>query len=53
MSHEEAAWDLVARGEGILEDLAELLRALSYKVRKDLGRTIPERFVDWNPGRKN
>ena len=49
MSHEEAAFDLVGRGPDILIDLAELLRALAYKIRSEIGRPIPERFRDWRP----
>lgn len=49
MSHEEAAFALVARGEDVLIDLAELLRALAYKIRAEMGRTVPERFRQWRP----
>ena len=49
MSHEEAAFALVARGEDVLIDLAELLRALAYRIRSEMGKNIPERFVAWNP----
>ena len=49
MSHEEAAFALVSRGEDVLIDLAELLRALAYKIRAEMGRQVPERFTEWNP----
>jgi predicted DNA-binding protein YlxM (UPF0122 family) len=49
MSHEEAAFALVARGEDILTDLAELLRALAYKIRAELGKKIPEQYRVWRP----
>lgn len=49
MSHEEAAFALVARGEDILFDLAELLRALAYKIRAELGKTVPEQYRVWRP----
>jgi hypothetical protein len=48
MSHEEAAFALVARGEDVLIDLAELLRALAYRIRSEMGKQIPERFRNWN-----
>jgi len=50
MSHEDAAFSLVTRGEDILVDLAELLRALAYRVRYEMGKEIPERFREWKPG---
>jgi hypothetical protein len=49
MSHEEAAFALVSRGPDVLVDLAELLRALAYKIRAELGKPIPQRYQDWNP----
>ncbi|CAH6420040.1 Hypothetical protein HVR_LOCUS1077 [uncultured virus] len=49
MSHEEAAFALVARGEDVLIDLAELLRALAYRIRAEMGKQIPERFQTWRP----
>lgn len=49
ISHEEAAFSLVARGEDVLIDLAELLRALAYKIRAEMGREVPERFRQWIP----
>ena len=52
MSHEDAAFSLVARGDDVLIDLAELLRALAYRIRAEIGKQIPERFRNWNPGFK-
>jgi hypothetical protein len=49
MSHEEAAWALVARGDKVLDDLAELLRGLAYRVRSEIGKPIPERYREWKP----
>lgn len=49
MSHEEAAFALVARGTDVLVDLADLLRALTYKIRAELGKPIPEKYRNWNP----
>jgi hypothetical protein len=49
MSHEEAAFDLVAKGDDVLIELAELLRALAYRIRLEQGKSVPERFRNWNP----
>lgn len=49
MSHEEAAFALVARGEDVLIDLAELLRALAYRIRAEMGKQVPEQFREWRP----
>ena len=44
MSHEESAWDLVEKRDTILNELAELLRILSYKKRAELGRPVPAKY---------
>lgn len=49
MSHEEAAFDLVAKGDDVLIELAELLRALAYRIRLEQGKQVPERYRNWNP----
>lgn len=49
LSNQAASFNLVSRGPDILVDLAELLRALAYKIRAEQGKEIPERFRNWKP----
>jgi hypothetical protein len=44
MTHEEAAFDLVANADNILLELAELLRQLTYKKRLEIGKPVPRKY---------
>ena len=45
MSHEEAAFDLVAKIDDVLLELAELLRRLTYQKRRELGKHVPPKYL--------
>lgn len=47
MSHDDAAEDLIERGDTLETYLTELLHALAYRIRKEMGKSIPMEYENW------
>lgn len=47
LSHDQAARLLSQKGDSLKKDVTDLLTALSYKVRDEVGKPVPVQFKQW------